>query len=32
VFQDHQWFLERPDKHVNFQETVRLFREIFGTR
>jgi iron(III) transport system substrate-binding protein len=26
----HKWFLERPDKHVNFQETVRLFREIFG--
>lgn len=30
VFQGHQWFLERPDKHVNFQETVRLFREVFG--
>jgi iron(III) transport system substrate-binding protein len=26
----HKWFVERPDKHVNFQETVRLFREIFG--
>jgi len=31
-FQGQQWFLERPDKHVNFQETVRLFREIFGLR
>ena len=28
----HKWFVERPDKHVNFQETVRLFREIFGSR
>ena len=27
---DHKWFVERPDKHVNFQETVKLFREIFG--
>jgi len=26
----HKWFVERPNKHVNFQETVRLFREIFG--
>jgi iron(III) transport system substrate-binding protein len=25
----HNWFIERPDKNVNFQETVRLFREIF---
>lgn len=25
-----KWFVERPNKHVNFQETVRLFREIFG--
>ena len=29
-FRGHKWFVERPDKHVNFQETVRLFREIFG--
>jgi iron(III) transport system substrate-binding protein len=26
----YKWFVERPDKHVNLQETVRLFREIFG--
>jgi ABC-type Fe3+ transport system substrate-binding protein len=26
----HKWFVERPDKHVNFYQTVRLFREIFG--
>ncbi|HXV82398.1 MAG TPA: extracellular solute-binding protein [Candidatus Binatia bacterium] len=26
----HKWFVERPDKHVGFPETVRLFREIFG--
>ena len=25
-----KWFVERPNKHVNFQKTVRLFREIFG--
>jgi ABC-type Fe3+ transport system substrate-binding protein len=31
-FRDHKWFVERPDNHVNFQETVRLFREIFGIR
>jgi len=30
AFRGHKWFVERPDKHVNFQETVRLFREIFG--
>ena len=30
TFQGHKWFVERPDKHVNFQETVKLFREIFG--
>jgi ABC-type Fe3+ transport system substrate-binding protein len=30
VFRGHKWFVERPDKHVNFQATVRLFREIFG--
>jgi len=28
----YKWFVERPDKHVNFQETVRLFREIFGIK
>ena len=27
---DHKWFVERPDKHVNFYQTVRRFREIFG--
>lgn len=30
AFQSQKWFVERPDKHVNFQQTVRLFREIFG--
>ena len=30
IFQAHKWFVERPDKHVNFQETVKQFREIFG--
>lgn len=30
VFRGHKWFVERPDKHVNFHKTVRLFREIFG--
>jgi iron(III) transport system substrate-binding protein len=25
-----QWFLERPDRHINYPETVRAFREIFG--
>jgi len=30
VFQGHKWFVERPDKHVNFRDTVKLFREIFG--
>ncbi|MGH7926431.1 MAG: ABC transporter substrate-binding protein, partial [Candidatus Binatia bacterium] len=25
-----KWFVERPDRDANFQETVRLFREIFG--
>jgi ABC-type thiamine transport system substrate-binding protein len=32
VFQGHRWFLERPEKHENFRETVKLFREIFGSR
>jgi iron(III) transport system substrate-binding protein len=32
AIQGHKWFVERPDKHVNFQETVRLFREIFGIK
>jgi ABC-type Fe3+ transport system substrate-binding protein len=27
--QGQKWFVERPDRHVNFQATVRLFREIF---
>jgi ABC-type Fe3+ transport system substrate-binding protein len=30
IAQGHQWFVERPDRHVNFRETVKLFREIFG--
>ena len=30
ISQGHKWFVERPDKHVNFRETVKLFREIFG--
>jgi iron(III) transport system substrate-binding protein len=30
VLQGHQWFVERPDRHVNFQEAIRLFRGIFG--
>ena len=29
-FQAFKWFVERPDKHVNFQKSVKLFREIFG--
>jgi iron(III) transport system substrate-binding protein len=32
VFQGHQWFVERPDGHFNFRETVKLFREIFGLK
>jgi iron(III) transport system substrate-binding protein len=28
--QGQQWFLERPDSHDDYQETVRLFRHIFG--
>jgi iron(III) transport system substrate-binding protein len=28
--QGHKWFVERPDKHVNFQKSVSSFREIFG--
>jgi iron(III) transport system substrate-binding protein len=32
VSQGHRWFVERPDKHVNFRETVKLFREIFGLK
>jgi iron(III) transport system substrate-binding protein len=28
----HIWFVERPDQHVNFQATARLFREIFGIK
>ena len=30
TFQSSRWFVERPDRHVNFSETVRQFREIFG--
>jgi iron(III) transport system substrate-binding protein len=30
ISEGHKWFVERPDKHVNFRETVNLFREIFG--
>jgi iron(III) transport system substrate-binding protein len=30
MFRSHRWFVARPDRHGNFQETVRLFREIFG--
>jgi ABC-type Fe3+ transport system substrate-binding protein len=30
TFQSAKWFVERPDRHVNFSETVRQFREIFG--
>jgi iron(III) transport system substrate-binding protein len=30
ISEGHKWFVERPDKHVNFRETVKLFREIFG--
>jgi iron(III) transport system substrate-binding protein len=30
VLGGHKWFVERPDQHVNFQQTVRTFREIFG--
>jgi iron(III) transport system substrate-binding protein len=28
----HPWFIERPDHHENFPETVKLFREIFERR
>jgi iron(III) transport system substrate-binding protein len=28
----HYWFVERPDKHETFAETMKLFREIFGLR
>ena len=30
LFQAYKWFVERPDKHVNFHKSVNLFREIFG--
>jgi iron(III) transport system substrate-binding protein len=30
AFQGYKWFVERPDRHVNFRDTVKLFREIFG--
>ena len=32
AFQGHQWFVEQPDKHEKFAETVKLFRDIFGSR
>jgi iron(III) transport system substrate-binding protein len=32
ISEGHKWFVERPDKHVNFPETVNLFREIFGLK
>ncbi len=25
------WFIERPDRHVDYEDTVRLFRKIFGS-
>jgi iron(III) transport system substrate-binding protein len=25
-----KWFLERPDRHADVQESIKLFREIFG--
>jgi len=28
--QGHTWFIERPARRFDFQQTVRLFREIFG--
>ncbi len=28
--QGQKWFIERPDRHVNVQESIKLFREIFG--
>jgi ABC-type Fe3+ transport system substrate-binding protein len=28
--QVNKWFVERPDKHIDFHKTVRSFREIFG--
>ncbi len=30
AFRGHKWFVEQPDKHVNFHKTVKLFRKIFG--
>ena len=30
--QARMWFVERPDQHINFQATARLFQEIFGIR
>ena len=32
ISEGHKWFVERPDKHVNFRETVKLFQEIFGLK
>lgn len=28
----HEWFVELPDRHVNFRASVQLFREIFGMK
>jgi iron(III) transport system substrate-binding protein len=30
AMRDQKWFVERPDRHGNFHESVKLFREIFG--
>jgi iron(III) transport system substrate-binding protein len=30
IAQGGKWFLERPDRHEDYQETVRSFRQIFG--
>jgi iron(III) transport system substrate-binding protein len=30
LVENSQWSVERPDKHVEFHKTVRLFRQIFG--
>ena len=30
--QGYRWFVERPDRQVDFQKSVGMFREIFGVR
>ena len=30
--QGHRWFVERPDRQVDFQKSVGMFREIFCIR